>query len=347
MAFEQNATTDEDGSFQIVGIVPGHLYRLNVVTERGEEGRPRSWRTVGQVTATRAETIDLGELRLRAPYRPPTIEERIARAFANQHELPERLPRTLADAKLALQQVLLVAADPESTAAQQFFQARYDYADGNKGLQDALANYMIVSVAADQSDLLKDRGIEAPDKDGATFAVLNSEGAVAVQAEFAALSRDGELDRARLAEFLNTRRVPLPDAAKELSDAVTKALRQDKRVLVQVSGPGCIPCIYLARHLDAHNELIAKDYVYVKLDSRMPSGSDVIKRLKMPADAGIPWMVILAADGKALVTSDSDEGNIGYPSTESSKAHFRHMLRITRQRLSDEEIDALVAGLER
>jgi len=241
---------------------------------------------------------------------------------------------------------MLVVADPESNATRQFFQARHDRAKPNQGLRGALASYRVFAVDVKQMAFLNDLGVVAPDKEGAKFVVLSPDKQVVVEAEFDQLTKDGKLDRVRLTQFLDTRRVPLPDADKELASALAAALREDKRVLVQVSGPGCAPCVLLSRCLDGQKELISKDYVYLKLDSRMPNSDEVIGRLRKTPERGIPWMVILSADGKALITSDSDDGNIGYPDTEKGKAHFEHMLRTTRQRLSEGEISALLAGFE-
>ncbi len=345
-SFHPSVVTDDAGQFELAGIVPGYRYRLTAVAERDKEGQPRSWLRIGEVEPTQAETVELGELRLPRPYRPPTTDDYIARAFRGQDELPTRITQRLADAKLAYQQVLVVVADPRSNATRQFFEARHDYAGPNNRLREALAYYMIFAVDVKQAAFLKDLGVAAPDNDGVKFAVLDPDKRVVVEAEFDELAEDGKLDRVRLAELLNTRRAPLPDAGKELAAALATALRENKRVLVQVSGPGCGPCVLLSRYLDGQKELISKDYVYLKLDSRMPSANEVVGRLRQTPEGGIPWMVVLSADGKALVTSDGDEGNIGYPSSKPGKAHFEHMLRTTRRRLSDGEISALLAGLE-
>jgi hypothetical protein len=59
-------------------------------------------------------------------------------------------------------------------------------------------------------------------------------------------------------------------------------------------------------------------------------------------------MVILSADGTKLATSDREgaEGNIGFPSTAAGRAHFEQMLRTTAMKLTDDEIAALLSGLE-
>ncbi len=48
-----------------------------------------------------------------------------------------------------------------------------------------------------------------------------------------------------------------------------------------------------------------------------------------------------------MTTSNDSESkqNIGFPSNVSGKKHFARMLKETRQRLTDEEIDVFVALL--
>ena len=72
----------------------------------------------------------------------------------------------------------------------------------------------------------------------------------------------------------------------------------------------------------------------------------VVKQLRKDTSGGDPWIVILDAEGKALVTSDGPNGNIGYPVEETEINHFVDMLRQTRQRISDEELSQLDAELE-
>ena len=43
-----------------------------------------------------------------------------------------------------------------------------------------------------------------------------------------------------------------------------------------------------------------------------------------------------------LIDNKGPLGNIGYPGDIEGKKHFRKMMRITRQNLSDSEIDQIV-----
>lgn len=262
-------------------------------------------------------------------------------AFAAD-DAADQLARNLADSRFSYQQVLLFVAEPSSGSSGQFLDARFD--DDDEDLQKALANYRIQCVHRDETDLLDDRGLAAPSVHGATFAVLDPEGSLVAEAAFADLAPDRKLDRSLLLDFLETHRMELPNAKTELASGLAQAVREDKRVLVQVSGPNCGPCVLLSRYLESQEELIAKDYVYVKLDSRMPEATKVIGELR-GARGPIPWMVILSSEGQTLITGDSEKGNIGCLRSETAKAHFEHMLRTTSQRLSDVEIGVILDGI--
>ena len=113
--FGDNVTTDADGRFTIDKLIPGQEYVLEAVTEADGEGNPRSWRSAGKVTVKSPDAIEqMGELKLPAPYRELTTEERVAKAFAAPKSLDEQLKSRLRDAPLGYQRVLLVVGSAES-----------------------------------------------------------------------------------------------------------------------------------------------------------------------------------------------------------------------------------------
>lgn len=343
-AFRHDDLTDENGRFEIVGLVPGREYKLDIVMERDVDGQARSWRNVGKQRPESAGVHDIGVVRLTAPKKPPTLEQRIAQHFAG--DPVEKLQQKLADAGLAYQQVLMIVGDTTSTSVHGFFEAKDDYEKANEPLREAFADYMVIGVNSDQAEILDELGVSAPNQGHATLAILSPDRKLIVQAGTDQLSAEGQLDRTALTEFLRTRRIPLPDAQQQFAHALKQATKEDKRVLVQVSGPGCPPCVLLSRYLDGQKQLVGKDYVYLKLDTRMPHSNEVIKDIRKAAGGGVPWMAILSTSGEVLTTSDSEEGNIGYPSSKSGKAHFEKMVRDTRQQLSDEELLQLLKPLE-
>jgi hypothetical protein len=92
--------------------------------------------------------------------------------------------------------------------------------------------------------------------------------------------------------------------------------------------------------------VLAKEFVSLKLEAdRMIGGKDILKRYQV-SEGGIPWFVFLDGEGKAVVTSDGPKGNVGFPAAPHEIAHFRAMLERSKRKLSDADINALVASLE-
>ncbi|MBI4586811.1 MAG: hypothetical protein HY717_22580 [Planctomycetes bacterium] len=65
------------------------------------------------------------------------------------------------------------------------------------------------------------------------------------------------------------------------------------------------------------------------------------KKVRFPENAGIPWMAILDADGKTLITSDGPKGNIGFPVEPHEIEHFLAMIRKTAKNLGADELSGL------
>ncbi|MBI1902257.1 MAG: hypothetical protein HYS13_14240, partial [Planctomycetia bacterium] len=159
------------------------------------------------------------------------------------------------------------------------------------------------------------------------------------------VTSDGRLDGKKLVEFLLQHTRPPADAEKRLADAIALARREGKRVLLRESGHGCYPCLLLSRYLDDHKELLAKDYIVVSIDGRQTNCEGIAKRI-WREPRSVPWMAILDADGKPLITSLGPEGNIGFPGPERQGIkHFEKMLRTTAQRMTEQDIESLLNGL--
>ena len=89
--------------------------------------------------------------------------------------------------------------------------------------------------------------------------------------------------------------------------------------------------------------LLQKDYVLLSLDSgKHKDGAKVIEKLRAGHAAdGIPWMVVLDAEGKEVVTSDGPKGNVGCPAQPDEIAWFRTMLERSKKRLTAAELDSI------
>ncbi|HVU86098.1 MAG TPA: thioredoxin family protein [Pirellulales bacterium] len=348
--FGGQVTTGEGGAFALAGLVPGQEYVLYVGDDFGVKGGPRRWHNVGNVNAPNAGIVAIDDVALKLPGLPPTINERIAKEFAIKRPHLKQLHDALRDARLGYQRVLVVSAAPEDDLCRQFYTMYYDYEHGD--IRSALADYVLV--AADVADgeqgskaqkLASRIGFALPEPGDVTLAVIGDDGKLVAQLSCRAIESEGQLDRGRLKSFLNEHAPPMPDAEEVLAQALGQAGRENKRVLVQHSGAYCGWCVILSRYLDDHRATIAKDYVYVKLDSRFRNGETVVKRLRNEP-GGIPWMVILDADGKRLITSTGPNGNIGHPSSPEGREHFAKMLRSTARHMSEQEIKTLLDALE-
>ena len=119
-------------------------------------------------------------------------------------------------------------------------------------------------------------------------------------------------------------------------------------MLVHVGTPYCGWCKVLTRFLDEQSDVFSRDYVDLKLDTlRMTHGEEVANRYLPEGSNGVPWMVILDASGKVLSTGVGPGGNIGYPYEPAEVDHFLAMLASTKQRLSDDDLQTVRAGLEK
>jgi hypothetical protein len=103
----------------------------------------------------------------------------------------------------------------------------------------------------------------------------------------------------------------------------------------------------LEKFLQENSEVFELDYVVVKIDlAEMENGALVGERLRKSRRGGIPWMVILGADGKERISSDGPEGNCGYPLTPHEVEHFMTMLSSTATKASPEQLDKIKRALE-
>lgn len=92
--------------------------------------------------------------------------------------------------------------------------------------------------------------------------------------------------------------------------------------------------------------LLPRDLVALEIDvDRMTHGPEVLERMK-GTNQGLPWMVVLGAEGRILATSaDAAGDNIGCPYRDEEIAHFVAMLKAGRRALTDADLEALRASL--
>ena len=178
--------------------------------------------------------------------------------------------------------------------------------------------------------------------------VLDSTGKVLVNQDTGSLEIGPKHDPDKVLAFLARWQPDQPDANQVLTAALEKSRVEGKRVLVHIGAPSCGWCHVLDRFLLGQRGLIGLDYIDLKIDTvRTTNGQAVADRLRSGhSGGGIPWMVILNADGKQLVTSDGPRGNIGYPSEPHEIEYFVAMLNQTRHNLSDAQVKTLERQLQ-
>lgn len=98
------------------------------------------------------------------------------------------------------------------------------------------------------------------------------------------------------------------DGATQIADALAMAKKEGKRVLLQFGANWCGWCHKLHKLCQTDADIAAKlkeAYIVVLVDVNKGHNNDINKQLGNPTRFGLPAIVILDADGKALTTQDT------------------------------------------
>jgi hypothetical protein len=164
----------------------------------------------------------------------------------------------------------------------------------------------------------------------------------------------GKEPASAIVAWLQGNKPKMPDAQKLLDAAKAQARRENKRIFLREQSPDAATyCARLNCYVEKYKALIEKDYVCLKIDARCPRASEVIGRIRdfgmsdftSAGSYTVPWIVILDAAGRPVASGTSPRGNIGIPESAQETSYYAWMLRASAQRLTDEEISKLVAGL--
>ncbi len=152
---------------------------------------------------------------------------------------------------------------------------------------------------------------------------------------------------AKLASDFVRKHAPVQaDAKARWDEAFADARQSGRKVWVRISQRYCRPCFLLSRWLDDQKKSLDEEYVFLKIDDvRDLHGNEVAQRLARSEGQGVPFHAIFDSNGKMLITSAGPLGNIGYPSGVEGRNHLRKMLLETRDKLTDKQIDEIVATL--
>ncbi|QEG23771.1 thioredoxin family protein [Mariniblastus fucicola] len=312
-----------------------------VLSRIKNEIEPELWKSdkARLIATAENESLILIAPRSRNPELANRISSLLQRmsAFA-EHDVNSRLAKNLELAEIGGERVILVCTDADSMFSDRFHQALSDQSQLQKLVDN---NYIVQYVPRAKASELKDKGIQAPPELGATLSIVTETGEPVAQMEFETWD---ESSLETLTGFAKENSKGFADATALLQDGLRAARKSKRKVLLQMGGPSCGPCILLSRYLNSHKEVIEKDFVYVKTDTRM-ANADQIKEKYGPDFSGIPWMVMLSADGELLASGMSPKGNIAFPRARYQKAHFKKMLESTAEKMTEADIARLMQSL--
>lgn len=180
--------------------------------------------------------------------------------------------------------------------------------------------------------------------------VLAADGKVVANQETGSLEDGPKHDPAKVLAFLQANKAAYLNAEEILRDGLSRAKRENKMVFLHYGAPWCGWCHRLEDWM-ARPEIarvLARDFVDVKIDvDRTIGGQDLLARHRRSEGGGIPWFVFLDADGKVIVNSNAEAGNIGFPVTPEEIAHFKTMLLKAKRNLTEADVATLAASLEK
>ena len=346
--------TNAKGEFKLENLVPGTTYQIRIVTKK-EDGIPMSYRMVSEaLPKIGSAKLDIGQITYRepVPYRPPTMEERIAKSFKADLKL-QRLGSAEEIAKINRQNVLLVLGNPSDSRVKQLFRWKYEDMEIKKMLHGFILlgyEYHGGTDLKSVSKLAEKAGLKLGSMKREPLLVFLNDRGKAIEklelSELAANKRD-EIDKSNLIRVL-TEHTPQPlDGEKLLADALALAKKENKRVIVQETATWCGPCIRLSRFLDRTKDDWRKDYIWIKMDHRWSKAPEIMRKMRNFAPGGVPWYAILDSSGKILATSNQEESeeNIGFPSSQAGIAHFMKMITKSKIRLTDKQVEVWVKKL--
>ncbi len=100
------------------------------------------------------------------------------------------------------------------------------------------------------------------------------------------------------------------DASKEIDDALTRAVRESKRVMLIFGGNWCYDCHVLdqALHEGAAGKIVKESFLLVHVDiGEADKNLDLVRKYKIPLEKGVPAVVILNGSGGLLYSSSDGE----------------------------------------
>ncbi len=102
---------------------------------------------------------------------------------------------------------------------------------------------------------------------------------------------------------------PKANAKKDIENAIKKAKKEGKHVLLQIGGNWCPWCIKMHKFFESNeaiNKQLHENFVFVLVNySKENKNKQVLKKLGYPQRFGFPVLVVLDSKGKRLHTQNS------------------------------------------
>lgn len=142
-------------------------------------------------------------------------------------------------------------------------------------------------------------------------------------------------ERFVIVPLLESHKAPRPEAQALLDEALAKAKKDGKGVMVRFSEPWCAWCKRFDQVIgqEAVKKALESGYVLVKIDTaRNPGGGAVMNTIGGEYIEGIPYFAFLDDTGKVLGRSQSDTTsgkpgtNIGYPTSDEELERLSTLL---------------------
>jgi hypothetical protein len=368
------ASTGPDGKFVLPGLAAGWTYRISCCPGTVVNGNVEPFVTLSTFTPARTGITQLGDIKrprtqtmddlfLSASSAPEQIEKVLESATESARRLDQRVLIVAGSREneivRALRAILALSAPVTWTPGPPTGPGAPQWASGTP-LRIALLNYSVFGVEvggprATTGTFLDRYKVTMPKTGDVTLVALDVDGHLVTQTSGQQLFAGKKASAQPLEAWLLQHAPKMADARKLLAEGLAQAKQEDKRVFLRESSPaGGALCSRLERYVEKYKSLIEKDYVCVKIDARCQNADEVFNGIRdydVRDFAGggftLPWMMILDAAGKPLVSGTSPRGNIGIPESAQETSYFAWMLRATSQRLTEAEIATLVSGLNK
>jgi Protein of unknown function, DUF255 len=334
-AFGGKVTTDDEGNYTLRGLVPERTYRLSFHWENGDDS------FIDDVEPKKPGSLELANLTIPAPL--PTLNERAAAYFNRVSDLPERIEPSLKFDTPQSIRLIVAVGDPQSEAARRYMKSIFDFDHTAYEIMPASTEN-----AAAMSFLHTKYGLEIERLKPVTLLILSADNKLLASKNLPwTMSMDEGSLQADLNEFLVAHALPRPNANKLLAAACDRARLEGKCVLLEESGTYCGWCRILSRFFDRHPDIFEASFVLVQIDrDRLPHGYEAMQPYRPSGDGGVPWCVILDADGKKLADWDTPDGNMGFPTLPKEFDHLETILKLAAPKITDRQLAIMRADLE-